>query len=388
MKKIIFLGLSVSMLFATTFSQQIEEGVEFYHQKQYERALAIFDRILIEYPNSKRARLEYARVLYAMGRYDESKKEFNYVLKQNPPKAVSNNIKWFLKKIDEKKKTNFYRGFISLGMTTDNNIENRSDHPACGSFVSTNTDKRKDRYITAELGFTHTKKLTDGYWKNSLYLMDELNHDESSDKISYLGLTSSYIFFNQGIRVELPISLGYLNIDKSRYLNSVSFSPNITKKVDKKNTFKARVSLEKNSNKLNKDRDTKVFSLGAKWFWKAKYFSNMIGLTYKDYKALHGNRSDVAKKRRRIDLATSYPLSYTNFLNLFYSNTVDKYKEETTCAGVKRVDRVNRINFSWSKEIYKNRYIRFGIAKVRSRSNIDFYSYDKKIISIKATQSF
>jgi tetratricopeptide (TPR) repeat protein len=94
MKISALLLLFFSLSFATSFLEEIEEGVYFYKQKQYERALEIFDRVLINHPNSKRARLEYARVLFAMGRYEESKKEFLIVLNQNPPPLVKKNIKW------------------------------------------------------------------------------------------------------------------------------------------------------------------------------------------------------------------------------------------------------------------------------------------------------
>ena len=76
-------------LFAFTLQDEIEQGVYFYKTKQYEKALEIFDRLLINNPNNIRIKLEYARILYTIGKYDEAKKEFLEVYyKKNIPFLV------------------------------------------------------------------------------------------------------------------------------------------------------------------------------------------------------------------------------------------------------------------------------------------------------------
>ncbi len=388
MKAFYFTFLIMITVYASSLQQDIEEGVSYYKQKQYERALEIFDRVLINYPKSKRARLEYARVLYAMGKYDESKKEFIYVLKQNPPPIVCKNIKWFLKKIEKKRKTNFFSGFVSVGSISDSNIENKSDNPVYGGFIDSNTTKRKDRFITVEFGLNHTKKLKDALWQNSLYIYDELEHQKSSDKVSYLGFTSSYIFMVNGLRIGLPIGLSYTDVERERYMTTISFSPNISKKVSKNILLKAKLSIEKNSNKVDNEKDTKVSSLGVKWLWNIKKFSNMFGLTFKDYKRVNGTRIDVAKKRRNIDIGTSYSFLSANIVNLFYRDSLDKYKEKDPTIQTQREDKIQNFNISLQQSINKHQSFELSFSKIKNKSNLEFYSYDKNIFSIKATQRF
>ena len=388
MRFLIVLLIFTTVSFASLKSE-IEEGVSFYKHKQYERALEIFDRILIMHPNSKRVRLEYARVLYAMGRYNESKKEFLTVLRsKNLPPLVIKNIKWFLKKIERKQKKNFFSASLSIGTVYDNNIENKSDNPMYGGFVDSNREKRKDKYITKEFSLTHKRRVKNGIWKNSLYFYDELDHDDSKDRISYLSLSSSYKFLYKGLRIVLPINLGYTDIDKERYLNSIAIRPKIDKKLSKNSLISYSVIFEKNHNKDDDERSNKVYGASVRLLTKIKKFSNILGLGYKKYKRVNGDRLDVAKKRLSMKIGTSYSLLPSNLVNLLYKKTKDTYKEEDPTIKAQRVDKMDRYNLNFQQNINKKQYFQISFSKVKNKSNLDIYSYEKKLYSFKVTQKF
>jgi len=387
--KIFLLFFLLSTFVFASLKSEIQEGVSFYKSKQYERALEIFDRILIEHPNSKRARLEYARVLYAMGRYDEAKKEFTVVLKsKNLPPLVRKNIKWFLKKIERKKKKNFFSGFVAVGTTEDSNIENKSDNPVYAGFVDSNIITRKDRYITKELYLQHKRVMQKGIWKNAFYIYDEAVHDESKDRISYSSFTTSYIFLINGLRVSLPVGLSYTDIDKKRYLKTISFKPEVAKKVSKRHILSCGLTYEKDDNKDNKDRSYKLYGLSLKWLSKLKGFSNRLGVGYKRYKRVRGDRIFVAKRRVSMDLSTSYSLLTSNFLTLFYKKIKDTYQEKDPSIQSQRVDKTDRYNFNFQQNISKSRYFQLGFSKISNKSNLDIFSYDKRLYTFKLTQTF
>jgi len=387
MKIIVFLTLFVSLSFASLTSE-IEEGVAFYKKKQYERALEVFDRVLINYPNSKRARLEYARVLYAMGRYEEAKKEFSKVLNQKIPPLVKKNIKWFLKKIEKKQKKSFWSGSVSIGTISDDNIENKSDNPMYGGFIDVNTEKRKDRYLTKEFNLQYKRKIKNGVWSNSLLIYDESDHDESKDKISYYSLSTAYRFMINGLRVSLPLCYGYTEVDKKEYMQSLTFKPGIDKKLSKRSMISYSLIIEKNDNKDNDERSTKVYGMSTKLLYKIKKFTNILGLEYKDYHKVTGDRIDVAKQRYGMNLGTSYSLLSSNNISLLYKKTRDIYKKKDPTIDDYRDDKTDKYNINFRQKVYKSLFFQLGFSKVENKSNLDIYSYDKNLYTFKVTQKF
>ena len=75
---LVMIFVFISSVYSQTkeFKQELKLGVAYYKAHKYEQALMIFDSLLINNPNSKRVRLEYARTLYALEMYKESKRSF------------------------------------------------------------------------------------------------------------------------------------------------------------------------------------------------------------------------------------------------------------------------------------------------------------------------
>jgi len=387
MRFLIGLIILVTVLFASIKSE-IEEGVYFYKQKQYERALEIFDRVLINHPDSKRARLEYARVLYAMGRYDEAKKEFLYVLNQDVPPIVKKNIKWFLKKIKKRQKRDFFNGYISLGNISDDNIENKSDNPVYGGFIDSNTEKREDRYLSAEVYLQHTRKLEKSLWQNSIYFYDEYLHDKSEDRISYLGLSSTYKFFLYGVRVSLPLGIGFTNVDNEQYMQSYSLNPTFSKKLARNSKLRFKLITEYNKNIDNNEKSFKVYGIDTQWIKRIYKFTTSLGLVYKQYEKVEGDRIDVSKQRAEIKLSTSYSIFPSNFLSMFYKKSQDTYTQKDPTINDERIDKLDKFNIDFQQSIGKHRFFEIGFTKISNKSNLDIYSYDKNIYSLKVKHTF
>jgi hypothetical protein len=292
-----------------------------------------------------------------------------------------------IKRIDKKIKKDFFKGSISVGTVRDDNIENKSDNPVYAGFVDSNTKKREDRFVTTEFTLQYQKKLKDAIWGNTLYLYDESSHDSSEDKISYANFTTTYKFFAFGIRVFLPLSLSYTQVDKKAYMQTIALNPSIAKKI-KSIVLMGNIGFEKNKNKDNNEKSTKVYSAGVKFLWRLYGFSNVIGVSFKDYKKVNGDRIDVAKRRDSFLLGTSYSLLKTNLLNLLYNKSRDKYKEKDPSIMDERVDKTDRYNFNFQQEIKKDLYYQLGFSKISNKSNLDIYSYDKNLVTFKVTKEF
>ena len=387
MKVFVILLFFISLLFSSSYQDDLQDGVKYYKSKQYERALEIFDRLVIKYPKNKRARLEYARVLYRLGMYDESKKQFQKVLSTNPPLVVQKNIKYFIRLIDKKQKTDFFRGSIAIGATHDNNIENKSDNPMYAGFVDANRDKRKDNFLTAEVSLSHMKKLPNARWMNSLYLYDEQSHQKSSDRVSFISLSTTYQLPLFGLRVSLPLNYSLTYIDSQRYSKSIKVQPKV-EKLNNSSIISMQLHYEDNKNYNDSERSYKSYGIKAKYLWMLNRFRNFVGLGFKEYKAKKDVRLDVSKKRVTVDMSSSYPLTQTNLLSLFFKNTHDKYTKEDPTIQDHRKDTTNNLSFSINQEISKNNSFELSISKIKNKSNMDFYTYDKSLFSLKLRKTF
>ncbi len=377
----------ISLLFSTSLHDNLQEGVKYYKSKQYKRALEIFDRLVIKYPKNKRVRLEYARVLYRLGMYDESKSEFQKVLDTKPPLVVQKNIKYFIRLIEKKQKKDFFNGSISIGATRDTNIENKSDNPMYAGFVDENKNKRKDNFITAEFSLFSMKKLPNARWMNSLYIYDEQSHQKSSDRVSFVSLSSTYQLPLFGLRVSLPLSYSLTYIDSQRYSKSIRVQPK-AEKLNNTSITSMQLLYDDNKNYNDDKRSYKSYGIRGKYFWMLNRFRNFVGFTIKQYKAKKDIRLDVSKKRVSVDMSSSYPITGTNFLSLFFKNTHDKYTKEDPTIQDNRKDTTNNLSFSINQEISKNNSFELSVSKIKNKSNLDFYSYEKSLFSIKLRKSF
>lgn len=387
MKILIFLFLTLSLLFSSTLHDEILQGVRLYKTKHYEEALEIFDRLLIEHPNNKRIRLEYARVLLALKMYDESKAQFIKVLNTNPPPIVQKNIKYFIKLIEKKKKTNFFKGSISIGATRDSNIENKSNNPVYGGFVDSNPTKRKDNFSTAEFSLFHIKNLPNAKWINSFYLYDEQNHQKSEDKVTFLNLATMYQVPLFGLRMSIPLSYSLTLLTSKKYSDLVSFQPKL-EYLTQTSVISGAFIFEKSKNFSDTEKSYRSYGVRAKYLWMLKKFTNSAGLELKKFKKTTGNRLDISKDRVSMDISSSYPLFETNLVNMFYKNTHDIYKEKDPTIKEKRKDKIDNFTISLQQEITRKKYFELSFTKIKNKSNLDFYSYKKSLFSLKLTKEF
>ena len=90
----------------------------------YDQALFAFERLVLTFPNQPRYRLELARTHFYLRNLVRAEVEFNNVLKQNPPDPVEKNVKIFLERIAELKRSveSKFMVAIDIGGGYDSNI--------------------------------------------------------------------------------------------------------------------------------------------------------------------------------------------------------------------------------------------------------------------------
>lgn len=88
---------------------------------EYDKAEDEFNRLLVEYPDRARIRLELARALFLAGRYEDAQYQFELVLSGDIPPEVRANVLGFLDQIRRRRR---YQYALSAAIAPSSNINN------------------------------------------------------------------------------------------------------------------------------------------------------------------------------------------------------------------------------------------------------------------------
>ena len=363
-----------------------EQGMERYNEGSYEDALMAFDRVLINDPNNQRARLEYAKTLFMLKLYPDSQREFEKVLKTNPPKNVVENINFFLASINQRKKRNFFFGSVGVGVAYDDNINNNT-FLATTSYadfnISNDTNKTKSLYETFELQLSHLYIADLFKITNSFFTYNEFGYDNRIDYIN-IGSNISKNFTKTKFALGININKIFIGGDENSYSFIINSLANYVIQKNFSTTFK--LSVEKYNSQEDSNKSSNV--LGGEIGINYKFLNSYLG--YKKYSKEQGDRFDVAKN----DLYFSSTISYvfykdiiTNFGYYFLnSKYIDIYEYEEF--DIARKDTRHKVNLSFRYYILKKLSTEFKYSYTNNRSNINTYSYNKNNFLLKVNYDF
>ena len=97
-----------------------------YMLKEFELAIAAYERVLNVDENSIRSKLEIAKCYYELKEYKKARRIFLETIKTNLPVNVQQNINLYLGAINSKTQKNFFNGILLLGVNYDSNVANRA----------------------------------------------------------------------------------------------------------------------------------------------------------------------------------------------------------------------------------------------------------------------
>lgn len=99
-------------------------GMASVESQHYDQALFAFERLVLTFPKQPRYRLELARTHFYLRNLTRAEVEFNNVLKQNPPGPVQKNVKKFMERIADLKRSveSKFMFVVDVGGGYDTNI--------------------------------------------------------------------------------------------------------------------------------------------------------------------------------------------------------------------------------------------------------------------------
>ncbi len=372
-------------LFTTSVFQN---ALTLYKNKQYEEALALFDRILIEDPSNKKAALYYAKTLYKLKLYKEAKIKFYELLNYSQNKQEINK---YIKNIEKSQKKHFFKTTLTVGGGYDDNINLNSDKETTkyGSYILQNdTHKTKSSYAVASFLLQHIYKADSYNIENSFYSYNELFHTAKGNDLNYLDFSTALSKTYGNLAFIFPVGLNYILLDSKTVSYNIYSVPQIRYFIDKKILSTFYATINDNYTKFAENRDYISYGGGIKIKYLKDNLSVLTDISVEKFDEKQSIRYDINKNLARFTIYGRYAIFTNLYFGAILSYENHSYRDLDSAMGYKREDDKNSLAVLLSKDITKNSSISTMCKHIHSRSNINVFDYKKNNCSFEYKYRF
>ena len=393
-------------------------GRSYFEVKNFEQALAAFERVLFTDETNHRARLELALTQKNLKLNKDALENFNMVLKENIPPNVKKNIKKQIAYLNSLKQRHFFSGAVTLGIAHDSNINNSSnkDYPLNNNGVET--------LVSADPSYYDIYR-TMGIEGNYIYKIDEktaLHNKFSYTKISYekddkrikdkfstiaiekedkkvLDVKSYSIYYSKYFPKDI-ISAGFdfsnIKLAGKSYMTTdgvgINYQKNYYSKIQFFSALKYFKKEYKQSDDLNLDSDNIQLLLGQHMPTLKYGDINLIYLFTQEKKThpdILGTDNHTADKRKNgIIVSNKYKLTKTLDLNSMAMYTYEKRNSIEEPFLKIREDKQSSLSVGLTYKLNKTLSLSSNIKHVGNRSTLNAYDYEKQTLDFQLRQAF
>lgn len=365
---------------------------------KYNEATAAFERVLIMAPDFHRARLEFATLQYKMGFKSVAKEEFEKVLTSSAPEAVKENIRHFIRMIQDDDKKTFGFGSFMVGYLVTDNANNGLEDveyklPGLFNLTVSGEKERSNGAHVEQLNLNFINKLEHHEAfniQNSFTLYNRDYKDEKEANLRFLSYqpTLSYYNIENKSRYSLSLSVdifdvGQNNIDEFK---AYAFIPSYTKVISNKSSISAygKYQTIRYDKEQSEDREYDRYECGAEYLYDKFYTRVTIA---KDVR-VRDVRSDISKNNAQFALGYNFMLLNDLLLNAEYKLQYTKYKEQDMLFDSKREDYNHYTGLRLSKIFTKQDIVNIDYSYIRNSSNQEAFDYEKNIGMISYIRKF
>lgn len=358
----------------------------------WKMAVIYFRDILVDHPQLLRVRLELARALYNIKDGDNAKRQFEMVMaSKNLPPEVILNIHRFLSTIYTQKKWSLS---MSLSAAPDTNINTATGSDRVLLFglpfeLSDDAKKSSGVGLTANVSAGYRFDISKG---KAFDVSANIRHTEylQSKTFDQTFMRAQFgpRFYNRRNELRIAATAGYARFGGQSYYSS--FGAQISAQRQMSDRFKLSVILsgQKLDYNVVDARDGEVYSLTTQGDYALTSLSALRGYLGVSKE----NTFDVSQENYAIRTGIGYirelPLGLT--ANVRANFSYKPYEGISWLYGVKRKDHSYGAGVGFTKRDFTI----WGFAPIvsydylRSRSNIDFYTYDRHRVNFGFTHIF
>lgn len=389
-------------------SYKQSESVDFYIARSYyelgmyEKALIVYERILVNEPENKRVKLEIAQTYLMLESYEIAQTSFKEILDDpDVPTVVKENIQSRLKYIDEKKKKHNFSTTLMFGLGHDNNINNTSPDGYNIKFLGNSTgtlpidggNKTKSSFYETALIFNHMYDYDDNIsFRNSLVFYRQDFTKDKSKKLDVISFSTTPIYKeDENISYGLIFGIDNILYGDNKYLNNYSVSPKITYLIDSTKMYETSIKFlsKKFAQESDKESDSSVYEYQNKLITQTEdlgmfEMSLILGREI-DKKNI---RYDIAKNYETLSLGNTYKIDEQLTINTAISFNNVIYNDENPLFNGRRTDDIYSfllgLGYSYDKDLG------FGLSYnyVSQDSSQTPTNYNKNVIKSTMLYSF
>ncbi len=356
------------------------QAVNAYNDKAYEDALVLFDRILIETPTNTDAKYYYAKTLYKLGFFQESRKTFIELQKTDLNKEIKKSINNHLKAISKREKRNFFTTLLTYGIGKDDNINLNTDkaYTQYGPYLLQNdTNKTKSTYGILSLNLSHNYKGKSFDLLTNLYSYNELVHSAKGNELNYIDISSAIVKNIKDITVMLPIGYNRVYLDDNLISYNFYTHPSLRYSINKKLQTTLFANYTNNHTKYASNRDYHILGGGLGIRYKSKKFTSFANINLQRYRKKASKRYDISKNVTDFISWQEYQLINSFYLGANLEYATHYYSDLDPVMGYKRKDERTIYGVWMRKAIDKKTSLKAKFQHTLNSSNINLYSYHK-----------
>lgn len=362
-------------------------------------ALFPFERLVAEYPDVPRYRLELARAYFQLGNPDAAEEQFLLVKASNPPSQVSATIDGFLKKIAEEKQMirPSWSGFVTLSGGYDTNYNSATDTEQIelynGAFQaelnSDNLEKSGSFYqLRAQTNYISPLSMRSA-WDVQLGASRKDNSADNVYDLDNAYATAGMRFLRGQHNLHTGLRLNRYWLGGDTLMTEYSLNNDWRYSFDDW-MLKGALNLRSQDNALNDelDLDQLELQLGGAWAGERSSLQSILILATDQADAEYQARNTFG-----LNLSGQYLLSKRSSL---YSSLIargyrfkDEYPDTNAfAAGVTRNDSMVQFTAGFGQTLQSWLTLYVQVSYIDYISNIELYEYDRTLSEAGLTLSF
>lgn len=360
--------------------------------KNYNQAMAAFDRVLMLEPNHARTRLELARLYFETDDFEMAQNELDLVLSQPLPDVVRANVLSFKQRIESRIKRHSHAFTMIVGLNYDSNA--RNDIGASNSFQLpgfanielSGNEEVEDAGIGLTLVYNHSYDFGErgGWLLENQWVGFNRKHKEISDNdILYLSASSAPTLQGERYKLAFPLEADHVVLNGKRYVNNLTAGMNWQQVLSSSQVWTAGYKLRNMmypSENSARDAWAHLFSLGYRYHHgqvNPVTYGVQLGFEKRDQKTRSqiNDPASLTEKLIRFDL--SKPLSERWRVNGALAFRATDYEQYSNEFLNKRSDQVRRIDLGAMYQLDRKGMLSGGVGYADHQSNQGPFEFDK-----------
>ncbi|MPQ77236.1 tetratricopeptide repeat protein [Hydrogenovibrio sp. JE_KL2] len=375
--------------------------------KEYNEAISAYERILIQYPNNARSKLELGRLYYEMHRYTEARKYLNEVLKTDAPQAVKNNIRYYLAGMDqdgERLALNTVRATLLGSVFYDSNLNYSPESDEMilpsGSLKSAADIGAWGSEQMLVLNHRYENPNKQSYaWLNDFVLYNKASPGNSDYNILYGSYSPALSFQQDRWTLDAGLTIDGMNYGKDPYMVSYGISPKATYMPNLTEYFTTQFRFLKRDYQTNstKPKDSKFAQIST-------LYQKRVGPLFSWYgqAVLERETADAAPtKLLNVDyhqlglkagVAYLFPRNFTLSSTFGYQDKLfenaDRLTKNFGGGDVNQHDKRYYGEVTLSKDFARSVTTQLRASRIQNDSNLSVYAYQKNLYTFNVMKRF